>query len=308
MSAEWNQAHKNEEQILKEPYNYLAQYPGKEVRTLLMNAFDEWLQVPRETFKVIEDVVRMLHTSSLLIDDIQDNSKLRRGVPVAHKIYGIAQTINCANYVYFEALSMVCSLNEPRAVQVFTDELQELHRGQGMDIFYRDAPLCPTEEEYREMVKRKTGGLFRLAVKMMQLFSNDKRDYVNLLDILGLYFQIRDDYANVSSEKYMNNKSFCEDVTEGKFSFPIIHCISTSRSSNNQLLNILKQRTEDQDLKKHCQNIMKSTGSFEYCVSALKKLEKEALDEIELLGGNSSLQGLIYKLRQVYEVPDGNLI
>ena len=62
----------------------------------------------------------------------------------------------------------------------------------------------------------------------MQLFSNNTSadsDFVALTSLLGLYFQIRDDYANLCLEEYSNNKSYAEDLTEGKFSFPILNAI-----------------------------------------------------------------------------------
>eukprot|EP00049_Salpingoeca_infusionum_P010409 m.178225 g.178225 ORF g.178225 m.178225 type:complete len:160 (+) comp14639_c0_seq16:722-1201(+) len=122
---------------------------------------------------------------------------------VAHQVYGVAQTINCANYMYFKCMAKVMELDSPRAAQAFTDQLLELHRGQGMDIYWRDAQVCPTEDEYKEMVLRKTGGLFELAVQLMQTFSEDKRDYGPLLEVFGLYFQIRDDYANLQSKEVL---------------------------------------------------------------------------------------------------------
>ena len=72
------------------------------------------------------------------------------------------------------------------------------------------------------------GGLFNLAVRLMQLFSkdSDNTNYVELTSLLGLYFQVRDDYANLCMEDYATNKSFAEDLTEGKFSFPIVHAIT----------------------------------------------------------------------------------
>ena len=69
------------------------------------------------------------------------------------------------------------------------------------------------------------GGLFNLAVRLMHLFSESRDDFVGLTSLLGLYFQIRDDYANLCLDEYAENKSFAEDLTEGKFSFPIIHAI-----------------------------------------------------------------------------------
>ena len=108
------------------------------------------------------------------MDDVEDSSLLRRGIPVAHSIFGTAQTINSANYVYFLALQELVKLNNTKVVQIYTDELINLHRGQGMDLFWRDTLTCPNEEDYLEMVGNKTGGLFRLALKLMQAESNSK--------------------------------------------------------------------------------------------------------------------------------------
>lgn len=109
------------------------------------------------------------------IDDVEDSSQLRRGVPVAHSIFGTAQTINSANYVYFGALQELLKLGNPRAIQIYTDELCNLHRGQGMDLFWRDTLTCPSENDYLEMVGNKTGGLFRLAVQLMQAESGSEK-------------------------------------------------------------------------------------------------------------------------------------
>ena len=87
---------------------------------------------------MIKQIIGELHNASLLIDDIEDNSQLRRGIPVAHSIYGVPNTINCANYVYFLALERVHMLANPRAMGVFVYELLNLHRGQGQDILWRD--------------------------------------------------------------------------------------------------------------------------------------------------------------------------
>ena len=128
--------------------------------------------------QLIKQIITKLHTASLLIDDIEDDSKLRRGVPVAHKIYGVASTINCSNYVYFLALELCQQLESPQATGVFVAELLNLHRGQGRDILWRDSFACPTEEEYRDMVMDKTGGLFRLAVGLMQTFMDTNNSWL----------------------------------------------------------------------------------------------------------------------------------
>ena len=151
-----------------------------------------------------------------------------------------------------------------------------------MDLFWRDTLTCPTENDYLEMVGNKTGGLFRLAVQLMQAESKSEKNYTPLVNTIGLLFQIRDDYMNLASSDYASNKGICEDLTEGKFSFPVIHSIR-SNSSNRQLMNILKQKTEDHEVKKYAVKYMESTGSFEYCRIVLRELKQRALGMIETL-------------------------
>lgn len=266
------------EKIILGPYDYLFAHPGKDIRSSLIKAFDAFLRVPSNSLDIITRVVGMLHTSSLLIDDVQDGSQLRRGIPVAHNIFGTAQTINSANYVYFIALQNLQYLtNKDEAIEIFTTELLNLHRGQGMDLYWRDTLTCPTEDDYLEMVQNKTGGLFRLAVKLMQAESGEKGrvDCVPLVNLMGLIFQICDDYLNLSSTTYTKNKGLCEDLTEGKFSFPVIHSIR-SNPGNLQLINILKQKTTDDQVKKYAISYMEKTGSFEYTRRVVQELKQKA--------------------------------
>lgn len=228
------------------------------------------------------------------VDDVEDNSVLRRGIPVAHNIFGTAQTINSANYVYFLALQKVQQLNNPIAIDIYVKEMLNLHRGQGMDLYWRDTLTCPTEAEYLEMVGNKTGGLFRLAVKLMQSESTTGKDCVVLVNVMGLLFQICDDYLNLSNSVYTNNKGLCEDLAEGKFSFPIIHSIRAN-PSNHELLNILRQKTQDEEVKRYAVEYMKTTKSFEYtrdCVETLRDQANSLIDLIDALPGtNGANQG-----------------
>jgi geranylgeranyl pyrophosphate synthase len=107
------------ESLLLEPFRYLERSAGKNLRVKLMDAFNAWLEVPDDVLTKIKDVVQMLHNASLLVDDIEDGSKQRRGAPVAHAIYGIPLTLNTANYVYFIALQEIHALKSQEAVSAF---------------------------------------------------------------------------------------------------------------------------------------------------------------------------------------------
>ncbi|OJJ42193.1 hypothetical protein ASPZODRAFT_20693 [Penicilliopsis zonata CBS 506.65] len=269
-----------QEQILLGPFEYLETMPGKGIRSQFIHAFNTWLQIPGTSLEVVDKVVSMLHTASLLVDDIEDNSNLRRGLPTAHRIFGTAQTFNSGNYVYFLALREIESLRNPQAVSIYVDSLIHLHRGQGMDLFWRDSQICPTEEEYLDMVANKTGGLFCLAVQLMQAESSVQVDFVPLVRLLGVIFQICDDYLNLQSTTYTHNKGLCEDLTEGKFSFPIIHSIRAN-PGNRQLINILKQKPEEDDIKRHALAYMETTNTFQYTRDFVRELKAQAMELIE---------------------------
>jgi len=287
---------KEQDSQLLEPYSHIMSVPGKDIRGKLMAGFNQWLQIPEEKLEKVKEIVQMLHNASLLIDDIEDSSLLRRGIPVAHHIYGQASTINCANYVMFIGLERCLALGHPEASKVFTEQLLELHRGQGMEIYWRDNFCCPSEDEYRQMITRKTGGLFNLAVRLMQLFSSSDRKFDKLVELLGLYFQIRDDYINLTCEDYASNKSYAEDLTEGKFSFPILHAISND--PDERVIKILRQRTQDIEVKKFCIKLIGDAGSFQYTKNELERLDKEIINEINSIGENKILSGVMEQLRK----------
>ncbi|EQC28873.1 hypothetical protein SDRG_13383 [Saprolegnia diclina VS20] len=285
----------DDDHSLLEPWYYIRAMPGKNIRAIMVDAFQLWLAIPDDKVAAIKDIVGTLHDASLLIDDIEDNSELRRGQPVAHAIFGVPSTINCANFAFFLALERCNGLGSPRAMELYIREMINLHRGQGQDILWRDTATCPTEDAYKAMVINKTGGLFRLAVGLMQAFSDCAYDFIPLVNLLGLYFQIRDDYINLVDTDYMEHKSYCEDLTEGKFSFPLIYGIHKD-PSDHRLLSILKQRTTNRSVKEHAVKYLAETGAFEYTKAYLESVYAEILGEIAALGGNAMLVGLVQKL------------
>ncbi|CAG2107031.1 unnamed protein product, partial [Medioppia subpectinata] len=167
-----------------------------------------------------------------------------------------------------------------------------------MDIYWRDQMVCPTEDQYLDMIVKKTGGPFILAVKLMQLFSSNKTDFQPLLKILSHYFQIRDDYANLMSVEYNEKKGFCEDITEGKFSFPIIHAMNNS-INDTTIIDILRLRTRDNGLKKMVIKKLQSLGSLEYTLERIIMLDSMARNEINVLGHNPVMMALLDYLRNI---------
>lgn len=236
------------------PYQYLERIPGNNhnMRYRFLVAFNlRFFHIETaEVLAEIGEIIAIFHNASLLIDDIEDSLTLRRGQPCAHTKYGVPLTINSGNLMYFVALQRAITelpklrndadrpATEFHANKILVDEMLNLHQGQGLDIYWRDSfrviwrSLLPSVEDYLDMVMNKTGGLFRLSVKLLALFSSSQVDQdalIGLANLLGIIYQIRDDYLNLVDERYCGMKGTAgEDLVEGKMSLPVLHSLLQS--------------------------------------------------------------------------------
>ncbi|KAL1740585.1 isoprenoid synthase domain-containing protein [Schizophyllum fasciatum] len=283
------------------PFAYTAKNKGKDIRGRLIAGLNLWLHVPPDAVQCIVDIVAGLHAASLMLDDIEDNSDTRRGQPAAHIVYGVPQTMNAGNYACAKVYADVKQLESFRTTKetsledILTEELLSLFRGQGLDIHWRDTHKCPTEEEYVRMINGKASGLLRLAACLMMACgtNNTDGDYVPLMNLIGIFGQIRDDFMNIYSTEYTNTKGFADDISEGKYSFPMIHGIRSS-GEDKTLEDILRQRPTTPTLKvKAIDRLTTVTKSYDYTLEVMQKLEDQTNAEIRRLGGNEILETLI---------------
>ena len=100
----------------------------------------------------------------------------------------------------------------------------------------------------------------------VQSFSDDARDFIPLCNDLGLYYQVMDDVLNLKSAEMFGHKSFCEDLTEGKFSFPIVHHVLAS-PGDSRVLNIMRKKTTDATIKQFAVRCLEETQSFAYALT-----------------------------------------
>lgn len=283
-----------EDKKILEPIEHILQRSIMPMANLI-HAFNYWLKVPEDKIQEIIQISHMLYVSSILIDDIQDNAEKRNGISAAHSVYGIPLTISAAHYVIFNALKRITNLH-PEAPIISITKILESIKGQGIEIVWRDTFMCPSEADYKKMIEKKTSAIFDLCVTLMQLFSTCNKDFSSLITTLGLYFQIRDDYCNLYSSDYCNG--FSEDLCEGKFSLAIIHALQT-KSEDQKILKILKQRSNNTEVRERCIKLLEECGSLKYTRDILEQLNAKIRAEIDLLGSNPILMKILEDAEQL---------
>ncbi|KAJ6008083.1 hypothetical protein N7540_012059 [Penicillium herquei] len=273
-------------ETVKSPSTYIASLPSKNIRDKFLDALNLWFRIPEEPLLKIKTIVGLLHHSSLMLDDIEDDSTLRRGMPCAHSLYGPAQTINSANYAFVTAFAETLNLGNPSATDIFINEVQNMHCGQAMDLNWKYHTHCPTEEEYMQMIDNKTGAMFRLCVRLMQAESSLACQHINpdpLVLQLGRYFQVRDDYQNLLSDEYSSQKGFCEDLDEGKISLPIIYTIMNPSFNGSVIKGIFQHKVPGEmslPMKKYILAEMKQAGALDMTLLLIRDMQKDLLDKL----------------------------
>ncbi|KAI9150204.1 Ophiobolin F synthase [Paramyrothecium foliicola] len=272
--------------------DYIASSPSKGFRSTIINALNQWFQIPEHYVTIIKEITKMLHNASLILDDIQDQSLLRRGKPATHTIFGAASSINSATYLFVQAVQMVNNNFDASVQASFLEILNRMHIGQGYDLHWKFYMLCPTEEEYLEMVDQKTGCMFEMLLLLMVSKSKQVKgdQFGAFVQLFGRYFQVRDDYMNLTSADYAQGKGTCEDLDEGKLSYPLVVCKKVAPETFAQIMGIFRAKMSEThnlqlsfEAKTYILSLLKTAGALEGTLQVIQGMENRLAEEVSRL-------------------------
>ena len=286
---------------ISKPIWELLERGGKRWRPLLMkisylitkkdqpeNLIDKFLPIPE-----------LIHNGTLIVDDIEDNSNLRRGKPCIHKIFGDDIAINAGNSLYYIPIMQIMKNNEinsetkVRIYELINQEMIRLSFGQGMDIYWHKNKKIPTEKQYLQMCAFKTGTLARMSAKLGAIFAQAEEEKIEALgkfaESIGVAFQIQDDILNITNEKW--GKDFGDDITEGKKSLIIINTLEQANEEDKiKLTEILESKTKDQNLISEAIKIIEKYPGIEKSRKTAEELILKGWNRIEDKIENSELK------------------
>ncbi|KAI5804533.1 prenyl transferase [Geopyxis carbonaria] len=208
------------------PYEYILNVYGRNHFAGIVNILDsKLLEADPVKHQIIMEAMDAVHFAAILVDDVADNSPLRKGKPAAHTIYGASETINRAYTRLFETMQRA-AVACPALLPILTRNLTEIHQGQDISLVWRrdGSSSLPADRDaciaaYRNCASLKTGALFRL-VGQLVTEDNSKDD---LMTRVGWYCHLQNDCKNVYSSDYTSAKgALAEDIKNGEFSFPVI--------------------------------------------------------------------------------------
>ncbi|RCI12704.1 hypothetical protein L249_1254 [Ophiocordyceps polyrhachis-furcata BCC 54312] len=292
---------------LTAPATYIRSMTSKNVRSQFIDAINLWLQVPQDKVTAIKQAIDSLHQSSLILDDIQDQSPLRRGKIATHHVFGEAQSINSATYMFVEATKQIHHVGNSTMTSILLQEMENLFLGQALDLNWKFTMHCPTRERYLAMVDQKTGSMFRLILRMLTSAIGKEPDdsLTGLSRLLGRWYQVRDDYLNLLGGEYTKKKGFCEDLDERKLSYPVVCCCARDSSARELILGIFRQRTSSAaaqsapmpvEFKMQMLTLLKQSGALAETFRLVRELQTDVEAVICGLGETFGMSNPVLRL------------
>jgi geranylgeranyl diphosphate synthase, type I len=247
-------------------------------------------------FAIIPEVV---HNGTLIVDDLEDSSELRRGKPCTYKIYGVDIAVNAGNAMYYLPL---LPLMEKKAIlpaetlrdiyEVYVQEMINLSLGQAMDITWHRGIAnadALTEEDYLQMCAYKTGTLARMAAKISAVLAGANKELVEKLgffaESIGVAFQMQDDVLDLTGKEFAIKKGGVgQDITEGKRTLMVIHTLKNATSAESKrLIQILNLHTSNQALRDEAIALMQKYRAIEHVKSTAARIVEESWKEVDKL-------------------------
>ena len=247
-------------------------------------------------FSIIPEVI---HNGTLVIDDIEDASELRRGKPCTYKIFDTDIAVNSGDAMYYLPLLPLMTQHAKLTPQVRADtyevyvqEMINLSMGQAMDIAWHKGIANADklrEEDYLQMCAYKTGTLARMAAKMAAVLSGADKPLVEklgrLAESIGVAFQMQDDILDLTGVDFAKKKGGAgQDITEGKRTLMVIYTLAKANAADKKrLTEILGMHTSEQALRDEAIALMQKYGAIEHVKHTAERIVEESWIEAEKL-------------------------
>ncbi len=210
---------------------YLITAGGKRLRPALVLLAGAAGRAPNHAALIdTATAVELIHTATLIHDDIIDQSPLRRAQPTFHQRWGTERAVLMGDYLYATSFTLLARLRSPYVMRVMADVCQELCRGELCEVEARYR-LDLTEEEYLQIITDKTASLIGGCCESGAYLGGCSADAVGRLKQFGIHFglafQIIDDCLDLSGDQRQLGKSVLTDLDKGVLSLPIIYLTQT---------------------------------------------------------------------------------
>ena len=276
---------------------YVLGSGGKRIRPLLVLLIARMLGYNGERDVRYAAVVELIHTATLIHDDIIDQSDLRRGKPTANHKWGNQATVLVGDWLYTRTMDLCLELGDVEIMRVLTAATLQMTEGEILaDRVRGQADL--DEATYMDITRRKTAELFAAACSIPALFQPSTLHMTDTLASfgrnLGLCFQLIDDALDFTSSRSQLGKPVMADLREGRVTLPMILLLPRlSRDQRRRMTQVVRSRCFDAIEEREVLEIVRTSGVLAEVHSRAAEFADRATELAEALPGGAEREALV---------------
>ena len=283
--------------LINQIADHIISAGGKRLRPMLVVLAGQACGPTTPDHHQLAAIIEFIHTSTLLHDDVVDESDLRRGRSTANALWGNAPSVLVGDFLYSRGFQLMVELDRMDVMRLLADTTNRIAEGEVLQLLHVHNPDTD-QDAYLRVIERKTAVLFAAGTQLGAMASGaeaaTQRRLYDYGMALGYAFQIADDVLDYTADADALGKNLGDDLAEGKATLPLIHAIRHSDAATAERLRAIVQEG-DAGAMPEVLAAIRATGGLEYSrarahhYAAMAELALEGLPESDAL---AALRGL----------------
>ena len=280
--------------LINQIADHIISAGGKRLRPMLVMLAGRAVGGSGPAHHQLAAIIEFIHTSTLLHDDVVDESDLRRGRSTANALWGNAPSVLVGDFLYSRSFQLMVELDRMEVMRILADTTNRIAEGEVLQLLHVHNPDTD-EAAYLRVIERKTAVLFAAGTQLGALASGaDAGTQQKLYDYgmnLGYAFQIADDVLDYTADAADLGKNLGDDLAEGKATLPLIHAITHSGESVRSRLREIVENGDGNAMPEVLAAI-RATGGLEYSQQRAAEYADAAERALDGLPENDAIAAL----------------
>ncbi len=262
---------------------YLREGGGKRIRPALLLLAAKLFGYSGRGAVRLGAVVEIIHTATLVHDDIIDEAQTRRGRPAANTQWGNSKCVLAGDWLYMQAFKIAVQERNFRILDVLIDLTQQMVEGELLQI--EKLGKCITQDEHFDLIYRKTACLFAVCMRMGAILAGATEDEERRVGeygrSLGMAFQIVDDVLDLTASEEVLGKPVASDLREGKVTMAVVHALERCTPEERKLVEtVLRERAFISVRHEQILAMLQRYGSVEVAMARAQEYSEAARKSI----------------------------
>jgi len=275
-------------ELATEVSGHIVNSGGKRIRPAICILVAKTLGYSESDLIRLASSIELLHTATLIHDDVVDESLIRRGKESIQAKWDDAHGVLVGDFVYSKAFQLMASFDNPKIIRALANATNKISEGEVLQLSMREQSNL-SEKDYFNIIDRKTAELFKVSAVTAGILCESAKPVLDSLNnfatSLGLAFQIQDDILDYYGQENLTGKKVGKDFEEGKFTLPIILSLKTMNHTNKtRLLSLFKTRKIEDFAE--ILALMESEKTTEQLQTIFTHYSNECINELEKLPQN----------------------